>query len=201
LIVIKEAIIVEGKYDKIKLSSFIDAMIIETHGFRIFKDKAQMNLIRKMADTKGLLILTDSDSAGFLIRNYLKSAIPLSKVKHAYIPDILGKESRKQKYSQEGKLGVEGVEKDLIIKALQKAGVLTGEHNSAANFPRRSITKSDFFSLGLTGSSNSHEKRKKLLCCLQLPEHMSANAMIEVLNSLMTYEEFYNYAQALQLNP
>lgn len=199
MIVVKEAIIVEGKYDKIKLSSFIDGMIIETRGFRIFKDKAQMNFIRKMADVKGLLILTDSDSAGFLIRNYLKGSIDPSKIKHAYIPDVLGKESRKEKHSKEGKLGVEGIEKALIIKALQTAGVITNKTEQKINAHSiKQVTKGDFFTMGLTGGTNSHEKRHQLLKRLQLPEHLTTNAMIEVVNSLMTYEEFCKQVEALE---
>ena len=200
MIVVKEAIIVEGKYDKIKLSSFIDGMIIETRGFRIFKDKEQMAFIRKMAETKGLLILTDSDSAGFLIRNYLKGSIPSDKIKHAYIPDVLGKEPRKQKYSKEGKLGVEGVEKDTIIKALETAGVIVKD-DKASNRKEsvRKVSKQDFFLIGLTGGQDSHKKRQKLLKQLQLPEHLTANAMIDVINSLMSFEEFCCQIEILNL--
>ena len=182
MIVVKEAIIVEGKYDKIKLSSFIDGMIIETRGFRIFKDKEQMALIRKMADARGLLILTDSDSAGFLIRNYLKSCIAPDKIKHAYIPDILGKEPRKTAYSKEGKLGVEGIEKQLLIRALETIS----ENEECV----RQVTKQDFFEWGLTGRDDSNQKRKQVLKQLKLPEHLTTNAMIDAINSFMSYEAF-----------
>ena len=191
MIVVKEAIIVEGKYDKIKLSSFIDGMIIETRGFRIFKDKEQMALIRKMADARGLLILTDSYSAGFLIRNYLKSCIAPDKIKHAYIPDVLGKEPRKTAYSKEGKLGVEGIEKQLLIRALEKAGVVVNQETISENEECvRQVTKQDFFEWGLTGRDDSNQKRKQVLKQLKLPEHLTPNAMIDAINSFMSYEEF-----------
>lgn len=191
MIVVKEAIIVEGKYDKIKLSSFIDGMIIETRGFRIFKDKEQMAFIRKMADARGLLILTDSDSAGFLIRNYLKSCIAPDKIKHAYIPDVLGKEPRKTSYSKEGKLGVEGIEKQLLIHALEKAGVVVNQETLPENKECvRRVTKQDFFEWGLTGRDDSNQKRKQVLKQLKLPEHLTTNAMIDAINSFMSYEEF-----------
>ena len=191
MIVVKEAIIVEGKYDKIKLSSFIDGMIIETRGVRIFKDTEQMALIRKMADARGLLILTDSDSAGFLIRNYLKSCIAPDKIKHAYIPDILGKERRKTSYSKEGKLGVEGIEKQLLIRALEKAGVVVNQETISENKEYvRQVTKQDFFEWGLTGRDESNQKRKQVLKQLKLPEHLTTNAMIDAINSFMSYEAF-----------
>lgn len=198
MIVVKEAIIVEGKYDKIKLSSFIDGMIIETRGFRIFKDKEQMAFIRKMADARGLLILTDSDSAGFLIRNYLKSCIAPDKIKHAYIPDVLGKEPRKTSYSKEGKLGVEGIEKQLLINALEKAGVVVDQDTtSESNECVRRVTKQDFFEWGLTGRDDSNKKRKQLLKQVKLPEHLTTNAMIDAINSFMSYEEFLLHIQRL----
>ena len=198
MIVVKEAIIVEGKYDKIKLSSFIDGMIIETRGVRIFKDKEQMALIRKMADARGLLILTDSDSAGFLIRNYLKSCIAPDKIKHAYIPDILGKERRKTSYSKEGKLGVEGIEKQLLIRALEKAGVVVNQETISENKEYvRQVTKQDFFEWGLTGRDESNQKRKQVLKQLKLPEHLTTNAMIDAINSFMSYEAFLLEIQRL----
>ena len=198
MIVVKEAIIVEGKYDKIKLSSFIDGMIIETRGFRIFKDKEQMALIRKMADARGLLILTDSDSAGFLIRNYLKSCIAPDKIKHAYIPDILGKERRKTSFSKEGKLGVEGIEKQLLIRALEKAGVVVNQETISENKEYvRQVTKQDFFEWGLTGRDETNQKRKQVLKQLKLPEHLTTNAMIDAINSFMSYEAFLLEIQRL----
>lgn len=199
MIQIKEAVIVEGKYDKIKLSSIIDGLIIETHGFRIFKDERQMALIRRMAETRGLLILTDSDSAGFLIRHHLMGAIPERYIKHAYIPDVLGKERRKEKSSKEGKLGVEGVSKRQIIQALERAGVICGETACGQSAENRDavqknaaqqIEKSDLFRDGLTGTPNSAQNRQQLLRHLNLPEHLSTNAMLKVLNSMMSREEY-----------
>jgi ribonuclease M5 len=186
LIKIKEAVIVEGKYDKIKLSSVIDGLIIETNGFQIFSDKKQMDLIRRLADTRGLLILTDSDGAGFMIRNYLTGSIAPEKIKHAYIPDILGKEKRKDRPSKEGKLGVEGVPVKIILDALKRAGVTCGDDPPAG----RKITKTDLYLAGLSGSDNSAEKRRILLQELSLPEHLPANSLVGVLNSIMSYEEF-----------
>jgi ribonuclease M5 len=186
LIKVKEAIIVEGKYDKIKLTSIIDGLIIETNGFQIFKDKDQMRLIRRLADTRGILVLTDSDAAGFVIRNYLTGAIRSDKIKHAYIPDILGKEKRKEKASKEGKLGVEGVPAQVIIDALERAGVTCESEESTG----RKITKTDLYLFGLSGNDNSAEKRQLLLKELSLPAHLSVNALVGVLNSIMSYEEF-----------
>lgn len=187
MIKIREAVIVEGKYDKIKLSSLIDGLIIETGGFRIFKDKEQMKLIRRLADTRGLLVLTDSDSAGFLIRHYLSGSISPEKIKHAYIPDIFGKEKRKDKPSREGKLGVEGVPDQAIREALERAGVVCGCVETA---PRREITKTDLYLAGLSGGENSAERRRLLLRELDLPEHLAANSLPGVLNSMLTYDEF-----------
>ncbi|HEX3039270.1 MAG TPA: DUF4093 domain-containing protein [Caproiciproducens sp.] len=187
MIKVKEAIIVEGKYDKIKLSSVIDGLIIETRGFRIFSDREQMDFIRRLADTRGILILTDSDGAGFLIRNYLTGSIAPEKIKHAYIPDILGKERRKQKPSKEGKLGVEGVPVKTIVEALNRAGVVCGGEEAPAG---RKITKTDLYLAGLSGGENSTQKRQKLLKELSLPEHLAANSLVGVLNGIMSYEEF-----------
>ena len=158
MIQVKEAVIVEGKYDKIKLSSIIDGLIIETHGFQIFKDKEQMALLRKLAAARGLLILTDSDGAGFVIRNYLSGCIPKSQIKHAYIPDLFGKEKRKAKASKEGKLGVEGVPAQVIRQALEKAGVVCQEGEAPIK-KGPPITKADLFTAGLSGGEGSGEKR------------------------------------------
>jgi ribonuclease M5 len=196
LIKLKEAVIVEGKYDKIKLSSIIDGLIIETHGFQIFKDKAQMDMIRKLADTRGILIMTDSDSAGFIIRNYLNGAIDPSKIKHAYIPDVFGKERRKTAASKEGKLGVEGVPIKEIVAALNRAGVLC-EENSQTPVRERQITKMDLYEFGLSGRADSVQKRKCLLQKLNLPEHLAPNSLVQVLNSIMSYEEFCSTVQSL----
>lgn len=196
MIKVKEAVIVEGKYDKIKLSSIIDGLIIETNGFQIFSDKKQMDLIRRLADARGILVLTDSDAAGFVIRNYLTGAISPDKIKHAYIPDIFGKEKRKEKPSKEGKLGVEGVPADVIIDALKRAGV-TCESKEAAG---RKITKTDLYLLGLSGGENSAEKRQVLLKELSLPAHLAANSLVGVLNSIMSYNEFFELVDKIFKN-
>jgi ribonuclease M5 len=186
LIKIKKPIIVEGKYDKIKLSSFIDALIIQTDGFGIFKEKDKVDMLRTLAEKTGILVLTDSDTAGFKIRNYLNSCIPNKYITHVYIPDVFGKEKRKVAPSKEGKLGVEGVEKEIIIKALERAGVI-GESVSENV---KKITKTDFFIDGLSGNQNSQLMRQKLIKLLDLPEHLSANALIGVLNAMMSYDEY-----------
>jgi ribonuclease M5 len=186
LIKINEVVIVEGKYDKIKLSSIIDAVIIETNGFSIYKDKEQLELIRRLAAAKGILIITDSDAAGFKIRNFLSGAIPKGQVKHAYIPDIFGKEKRKTQVSKEGKLGVEGVPKSTILKSLENAGVLCAEISE----PSKKITKTDLFEDGLTGGERSSQRRQKLLKSLNLPMRLSTNSMLEVLNAMMDFEEY-----------
>lgn len=197
MIKIKEAVIVEGKYDKIKLSSIIDGLIIETRGFRIFGDKEQMDMIRRLADKRGILVLTDSDSAGFLIRNYLSGAVGPDKIKHAYIPDILGKERRKDRPSKEGKLGVEGVPVQAIVDALRRAGVTC----EADQMPMgRRIDKTDLYLAGLSGGENSAQKRKMLLKELALPEHLTVNSMVGVLNSIMSYDEFCRLTDKLSKN-
>lgn len=188
-------IIVEGKYDKIKLSSIIDAVIIETDGFGIFKDKQKQKLLRMLADKKGLVILTDSDSAGFTIRNFICGFVPKEKIINAYIPDVFGKERRKDAPSKEGKLGVEGVSSSLIKEALEKAGVLCSEDNLTE---KRIVTKTDFYLDGLTGGNDSKEKRLALLNYLSLPERMTTNALIEIINSFMTYEDYKNAVKAIE---
>ncbi len=187
MIKIDRAVIVEGRYDKIKLASILDAVIIETEGFGIFNNKEKQNLIRKLADTKGLLILTDSDSAGFKIRSFIKGIVPVEQIKHAYIPDILGKEKRKTEPSKEGKLGVEGIKKELIIDALEKAGVFCEEIGTEE---KREITKLDLYEDGLSGRENSDELRKKLLSLLDLPERLTSNALVQILNTFLTYDEY-----------
>lgn len=194
MIKIKKAIVVEGKYDKIKLSSFIDALIIQTDGFGIFKEKDKLDMLRTLAEKTGILILTDSDTAGFKIRNFLNSCIPNEYITHAYIPDVFGKEKRKTSPSKEGKLGVEGVEKESIIKALERAGVF-GE-NVDENIKK--ITKTDLFIDGLSGGENSRENRQKVIKALDLPEHLSANALLGVLNAMMTYDEYKNLIKTVK---
>ena len=179
---IREAVIVEGRYDKIKLSSIVDAPIIETNGFRVFSDKEKQSLIRKIAETRGILIMTDSDGAGFVIRNFLKGSVDNSKIKNCYIPQIKGKEKRK-----EGLLGVEGVSDEVIINAIRKSGAeIIGEEN---NIPERKITKADLFVLGLTGTENSEINRKKILKKLGLPSYLSTNAFLTAINCLYSFEE------------
>lgn len=187
MIKIDRAVIVEGRYDKIKLSSILDTVIIETEGFGIFNNKEKQKLIRKLADTKGILILTDSDSAGFKIRSFIKGIVPAEQIKHAYIPDIFGKEKRKTEPSKEGKLGVEGVKKELIIESLQKAGVFCEETTTQE---KREITKLDLYEDGLSGRENSDELRKKLLLHLDLPERLTSNALVQILNTFLTYDEY-----------
>lgn len=171
MIQIREAVIVEGKYDKIKLSSIIDGLILETHGFQIFKDQEQMALLRKLAATRGLLVLTDSDGAGFVIRNYLRGCIPKEQIRHAYIPDLFGKEKRKKSPSKEGKLGVEGVPASVIREALEKAGVCCGEGEPTPKGPP--ITKADLFAAGLSGGEGSAARRLAFQKKLDLPERLS----------------------------
>ncbi len=186
MIKIKQAVIVEGKYDKIKLSSIIDAPIIQTDGFGIFKDKELQMLIRKLAEKRGILVLTDSDSAGFKIRSFIGSTVDSKNITHAYIPDIFGKESRKTEPSKEGKIGVEGVSEEVIMQALSNAGVLC----ESAHEPERPITKLDLYELGFTGGENSSARRAALLRYYSFPERLSANSLIKVLNCVTTYERF-----------
>ena len=186
MVKIKEAILVEGRYDKNTLSQIVDAPILETSGFGIFKDKKQMKLLRQVAEKRGLIVFTDSDGAGFVIRNHVKSAIPGKYLKHAYIPDILGKEKRKAAPGKEGKLGVEGMSREIILEALRRAGAtVEGEDRAVSH----QITKQDLMELGLSGGADASAKRLALLKKLDLPEHMSANAMLQALNLLMDPEE------------
>lgn len=194
MIKLKEAVIVEGKYDAIKLSGFIDALIITTEGFGIFKNKEKQKFLRRLAKEKGLVVLTDSDSAGFMIRNFIRNAVPDENVKNVYIPDIYGKEKRKDAPSAEGKLGVEGVSEEVIMKALQRAGV----NSVKTEEERRMITNIDLFEYGFSGRDNSKEKRKKLLTALELPERMSTASLVKVLNSFVTYEEFIEKAKEIE---
>jgi ribonuclease M5 len=181
---ISQAIIVEGKYDKIKLSSIVDAVIIQTNGFGIFKDKEKLALIKFYAETTGIIILTDSDSAGFKIRNHIKGAVKSGSITNVYIPDVMGKEKRKEKPSAEGKLGVEGIDKQLILNAFKKAGISADESPE-----REKLTKLDLYELGLSGGKNSAALRKKLLEYLGLPSLLTSNALLEVLSNLHTRQE------------
>lgn len=193
MISVKEAVIVEGRYDKIKLSEVIDTPVIETGGFRIFKDKEKQNLIRKIAEERGILILTDSDSAGFVIRNFLKGSVPEDRIKHAYIPQLSGKEKRKSEESKEGLLGVEGVSAEVIANAIRGSGATILGENS--ELKKSEITKQDLYELGLTGRENSAILREKLLKKLELPTYMSTNAMLQALNCLYSLKELKSLLQ------
>lgn len=180
---IKEAIVVEGRYDRHVLAGLVDGLILETSGFAIFTDREQLELLRQVAETRGLIILTDSDGAGFLIRNYLNGALPRDKVKHAYIPDIYGKERRKDKASSEGKLGVEGMDREILLEALRRAGI------TEAKTVGRRITVADLYELGLSGQTESAVKRRALQKKLRLPEKLSSKALLQVLSVLYDYDE------------
>ena len=195
MVKIKEAILVEGRYDKNTLSQILDAPILETNGFGIFKDKKQLALLRQVAQKRGLIVFTDADGAGFVIRNHVKSAIPGKFLKHAYTPDIYGKERRKDKAGREGKLGVEGMKPEIILEALRKAGAtIEGEDTPVS----QAITKQDMMELGLSGGADASAKRLLLLKKLNLPEHMSANALLQALNLLYTPEELTTIVEQLE---
>ena len=197
MVKIKEAIVVEGRYDKNTLSQILDATILETSGFGIFKDKQQMDLLRRIAEKRGLIVFTDSDGAGFVIRNHIKSAIPAKHLKHAYTPDIFGKERRKAAPGKEGKLGVEGMDREVILEALRRAGA-TFDGESATTDAQ--ITKQDMMRLGLSGGNDSSVKRIRLMKLLNLPERMSANAFLQAVNLLCTREEFFSLTEKLEQN-
>ena len=196
MVKIKEAIVVEGRYDRNTLSQIVDAAIFETNGFGIFKNKEQMALLRTVAQKRGLIVLTDSDGAGFVIRNHLKSAIPGAYLKHAYIPDIAGKEKRKAAPGKEGKLGVEGMRPEVILEALRACGATFDDETQDS--PRTAITKQDFVELGLSGGTDSSVKRLCVQKTMNLPEHMSANALLQALNLLMTADELRNLDTTLE---
>ena len=195
MVKIKEAIVVEGRYDKNTLSQVVDATILETQGFGLFKDKQQLALLRRVAQKRGLIVFTDSDGAGFVIRNHIKSAIDGKYLKHAYIPDIPGKERRKASPGKEGKLGVEGMTPQIILEALRRAGATIEGENAHGS---RNITKQDLMALGFSGGPNSSMLRLALLKKLDMPEHMSANAMLQALNLLYTLEELEALVAALE---
>lgn len=186
---IKETIIVEGRYDKNALSQVVDAVIIETNGFGIFNNSQKQKLLRTMAEARGLIVLTDSDGAGFVIRNFITSCTDPALVKHAYIPDVYGKERRKSLPSKEGKLGVEGMRPEVLLEALVRAGAtLDGAESVDRGVP---ITKADMYARGLSGGHDSEAKRKALILSLDLPEHITAGALLDVLNAIMTREDFF----------
>ena len=194
---IREAIVVEGRYDKNTLSQVVDAVIVETSGFGVFQNGEQLELLRRLAAKQGLIIFTDPDGAGFVIRNYLKGAIPAHQVKHAYIPDIPGKERRKRAPGKEGKLGVEGMTPALLLDALRKAGATFEGEAPAA--PRGELTAADLFALGLTGRPDSALRRQALLRALSLPQHLNTKGLLTVLNALYTPEEAAELANSIDV--
>ena len=179
------AVIVEGRYDKSKVSEIVDAFIIETNGFGIFKDKKRLSFIKQLARERGIIILTDSDHAGFMIRNYISSGVPKENIINAYIPDIYGKEKRKAEPSKEGKLGVEGMSREVLLKALEAAGVAF----KCSENPDP-VTNYDLYELGLSGKPDASKKKKALLKALDLPEFLSTNSLLTYINSSMTKTEF-----------
>ena len=192
MIKVKEAVIVEGKYDKIKLSNILDALIIETNGFGIYKDKERLNFIRNLAKERGLIIITDSDHSGFQIRNFIANCAKNGSVKHIYIPDVYGKERRKRQPSKEGKLGVEGISDEILIRLFSDNGI---KYESSQ--PREMITNYDLFEMGISGTPDAGKKKKKLLKQLELPEFLSTNSLLSCLNSMMSKAEFKKLAESL----
>lgn len=197
MIRLKSPVIVEGKYDKITLENIIDALIIPTNGFAVFKDTEKCEMIRALAQKYGVIVVTDSDSAGNMIRAHIKNIVGDSEIINVYIPQIKGKEKRKTKAGKEGLLGVEGMTGEVIVKAFRKSGV-TGEKTKS---DRRKITKTDLFLRGLSGGENSSEKRRELLKIMELPQNLSPNAMLDILNTVMTYEEFCEVTENWLKNP
>ena len=187
---VEEVIVVEGRYDKNALLQVVDASVVTLEGFSVFNDREKLAFLRRLAEKRGLIILTDSDGAGFVIRNYLKGALPKDKVKHAYIPDVRGKERRKRAPGKEGKLGVEGMKPAVLLEALRRAGAVFSDEPPRESAGEEPITKADLFALGLTGGADSAAKRQALLRRLELPEHLTANAMLEALNLLYGREAF-----------
>lgn len=182
---IKEAVIVEGRYDKLKLANILDTLIIETNGFGIYKNKEKLAFIKRLAEERGIIVITDSDHSGFQIRNYISSGIPAQQIKHIYIPDVMGKEKRKDKPSKEGKLGVEGMNDKLLLSLFEQAQVTVSE--SELTDP---VTNFDLFDLGLSGTPNATKNKKKLLKSLDLPEFLSTNSLLSYINSTLTRDEF-----------
>ena len=192
---IREVIVVEGRYDKNALSQVVDATIITLGGFAVFNDREKLAFLRRLAEQRGLIVLTDSDGAGFVIRNYLKGALPRNRVKQAYIPDIPGKERRKRTPGKEGKLGVEGMKPAVLLEALRRAGATFADEETVGERRKDPITKADLFALGLTGGTDSAAKRRALLKRMDLPEHLTPNGMLEALNLSYGREEFLSWAE------
>ena len=184
---ISEVIVVEGRYDKNTLSQVVDAVIIETSGFGVFNNKEKQQLLRTLAEKRGMIVFTDSDGAGFVIRNFIKGCVDPKYLKHAYIPDIYGKERRKAKASKEGKLGVEGMKPEGLLEARIAAGATV---DGVSEDEKATITKADMFSMGYTGKPDSSKRRAELLKTLGLPEKMTGSALLDVLNVIMTRDEF-----------
>ena len=194
---IKEVIVVEGRYDKNTLSQVVDATVVTLGGFAVFNDREKLSFLRRLALERGLIVLTDSDGAGFVIRNYLKGALPRDRVKQAYIPDIHGKERRKRAPGKEGKLGVEGMRPQVLLESLRRAGATFLHEEDQNTALKEPITKADLFALGLTGGTGSAARRQALLRQLDLPEHLTPNALLEALNLLYTREAFLKSAESL----
>ena len=194
---IKEVIVVEGRYDKNTLSQVVDATVVTLGGFAVFNDREKLAFLRRLALERGLIVLTDSDGAGFVIRNYLKGALPRDLVKQAYIPDIHGKERRKRAPGKEGKLGVEGMRPQVLLESLRRAGATFLDEEDQSTAPKEPITKADLFALGLTGGTGSAARRQALLRQMDLPEHLTPNALLEALNLLYTREAFLKSTESL----
>ena len=192
---VKEVIVVEGRYDKNTLLQVVDAVVIETSGFGIFNDSQKQKLLRTMAEKRGLIILTDPDGAGFVIRNFIKSCIPAEQLKQAYVPDIPGKEKRKARPSREGKLGVEGMRAEILLNALKRAGATFEGEEADPNIEK--VTKADLYRIGLAGQEESAKRRAALILSLDLPEHLSADALLNVVNAIMSREDFFSRAAHL----
>lgn len=197
---IKEVIVVEGRYDKNTIAQVVDAHVVTLEGFAVFHDQKKLAFLRRLAGERGLILLTDSDGAGFVIRNYLKGALPKEQVKQAYIPDVQGKERRKRRPGREGKLGVEGMRPQVLLSALERAGATFLDEEDAAPLKMREpITKADLYALGLTGGPDSAARRRALMKRLNLPEHLTANGLLEALNLLYDRETLQQAAQEADL--
>ena len=196
MVKIREAIVVEGKYDKNALLQIVDATVLETSGFGIFRDKEQLDLLRRVAEMRGLIIFTDADGAGLVIRNFIKSTIPAKFLKHAYTPDVFGKERRKATSGKEGKLGVEGMKPEIILEALRRSGAT---FDDATNSADGQISKQDLMELGLSGGANASANRTRLLKSLGFPVNMSANSMLQALNLLYTLQQLRQILNTLEI--
>lgn len=201
MVKVREVLVVEGKYDKIRLSSLVDALIVETNGFGIFRDAEQMALLRRLAAERGLIVLTDSDSAGFVIRDHLSGSIPAAQIKHAYVPEVVGKERRKAQPSKEGLLGVEGLNSEVLLAALRRTGAtLEEDGETAAPAGDAAVTKAQFYADGFTGCPDSAQRRRRLLVQLGLPQKLSANRLLAVINATMTAEEYRRAVEEIDKN-